>query len=76
MQYKMLHEIILKLHSSHDHRSEHCCMSTGMEQVHSRGQSTVITVDIFKPDITFCADQCIVAGQQVWSKFIHEVNLR
>ena len=47
-----------------------------MEQVHSRGQSAVITVDIFKPDITFCADQCIVAGQQVWNKFIHEVSLR
>ena len=111
MQYKMLHEIILKLHSSHDHRSEHCCRSTGMEQVHSRGQSTVITVDIFKPisrfvqisallqvnrygassftksiygnhgrhfkpDIIFCADQCIVACQQVWNKSIHEVSLR
>ena len=47
-----------------------------MEQVHSRDQSTVITVDIFKPDIAFCADQCIVAGQQVWNKFIHEVSLR
>ena len=21
-------------------------------------------------------DQCIVAGQQVWNKFIHEVSLR
>ena len=33
-----------------------------MELVHSRSQSKVITVDIFKPGITFCADQCIVAG--------------
>ena len=33
-----------------------------MELVHSRSQSTAITVDIFKPGITFCADQCIVAG--------------
>ena len=51
-----------RVHSSHDRRSVHCCMSAGMEQVHSRGQSTVITVDIFKSGITFCADQGIVAG--------------
>ena len=28
-----------------------------MEQVYSRGQSTVITVDIFKPDMAFCAGE-------------------
>ena len=28
-----------------------------MEQVHSRGQSTVITVDILKPDMAFCAGE-------------------